>query len=93
MAIVDVECSECGAALQVDEAEMGSTMTCPKCKLPFFVEPAGAYGLVEDPPKRRSRSPRPESDSGSGSAAVEPPETAEQRRIREQMERWAGSDD
>ncbi|WP_152052544.1 hypothetical protein [Tautonia marina] len=89
MAIVDVECSECGVTLQVDETVMGSTMTCPKCKLPFFVEPAGAYGLVEDPPRRLSRSPR----SDSGSAAVEPPESAEQRRIREQMERWAGAED
>ena len=89
MATVEVECSECGVTLQVDNALMGSTMTCPKCKLPCVVEPAGAYGLVEDPPRRLSRS----AGASSFSEAEEPTETDEQRRIREQMERWAEAED
>ncbi|RUL88642.1 hypothetical protein [Tautonia sociabilis] len=87
MAIIDIECAECGASLKVDEALLGSTMTCPDCKMPTFVERAGAYDLADEPRRRPGRS---SSSSSSSSPRPEPPETEEQRRIRERMERWAG---
>jgi hypothetical protein len=85
MAIVDVDCSECGVILQIDDARMGSTMECPKCRSPFVVEPAGAYDLAAPPPKTSGRPPR----APAAPALAESPETDDQRRLREQMERWA----
>jgi hypothetical protein len=85
MTIVDVECSECGAGLQVEEGRVGSSMTCPKCLLPCVVERPGGYDLADEP--------RGRSASGGDRAASsrpEPVETEEQRVIRERLERWAG---
>jgi hypothetical protein len=88
MATVDVECSECGAELQVEEDRVGSSMTCPKCLLPCVVERPGGYDLVEEPRGRSGRS----ASGGERSASLrpEPVETEEQRVIRERLERWAG---
>ncbi|QDV38727.1 hypothetical protein [Tautonia plasticadhaerens] len=99
MATVDVECSECGAGLQVEESLVGSSMTCPKCKLPCVVERPGAYDLVDEPrarPGRSSAGPAPDPSPGPGpgrpraaSPRPEEPETQEQRKLRERMERWS----
>lgn len=91
MATIDVECSECGAELQVEESLVGSSMTCPKCKLPCVVERSGAYDLIEEPrtrPGRSSSGPAP-GRPRAASPAPEKPETEEQRKLRERMERWS----
>ncbi len=52
MTPVEIKCSECGFALQIDEQLLGTTMKCPKCKETFFAETGDSYDLVdmESPP-------------------------------------------
>ncbi len=86
MPTVDAECPECATTLQVDEADLGRRMKCPKCKFVFDAERAdGAYELVDppSPPKSRRR-------GEEGPGRVEPDEVDESTdELRRKMEEWA----
>ena len=45
MSAIDVECGECGWSMSLEEDQLGESVKCPKCKMSFVAERAGAYGL------------------------------------------------
>lgn len=105
MATVEVKCGECGFPQQVDEAALGTTVKCPKCKDTFYAETGDAYGLADEPADapvvdRRAASaggdnaPRPRPIPTAKPAARKPEprprkESKEERALRERMEKWA----
>lgn len=99
MPAIEIACAECGHTLQVEEAVLGTTMKCPKCKFDFVAETGDAYGLAEDFSAEPSGSPasadrRADVPTGSPASSASSrrdskPETEAQRKLREKMERWA----
>lgn len=94
MASLDIKCPECGVIQMIDEAQLGETLTCPKCKESFTAEAGDTYGFVGDePPAAAHAQPvatRHSHVAGKSRSESKPEvETDSQREIRERMEKWA----
>lgn len=97
MPTIDIECSECGHTIQIEDSQLGTTMKCPKCKFDFVAESGFDYELADEPAPRSSGSSAPshgdEGGAGEPRASKKPPrdqvETDAQRKLRERMEKWA----
>jgi len=87
---IDIKGSECGAIQMIDDAQLGTNLTCPKCRTTFLAEAGDDYGLadedVEAPPQAAPRSRAPGKPARESRPAVE---TEAQRALRERMEKWA----
>lgn len=91
---IDIKCPECGVIQMIDDAQLGQTLRCPKCRASFTAETGDAYGLVEGDghaanPAHPTSSRRPRE---AGSPTKEPRPVVEseaQRKLRERMEKWA----
>lgn len=92
MPAVEITCAECGHTLQVEEAVLGTTLKCPKCKFDFVAETGDAYDLADDQFTEFTSEPAglPLSvENPAKSAPKARPETEAERKLRERMERWA----
>ncbi len=95
----NAECPECASLVPIEENQLGTPVKCPKCKSVFTAESAGgAYELVDettsspvrdDPGPRDADSPRPKRRPAAPPKVNTRPETEEERRLRQRMEKWA----